>query len=257
MTREMARYRPQKPRNAKAQSGQPGSGNDLIYGIHAVEAALGNPNRAIQRISVTENAGRRLAKAIAARGVPAEFVKPKDLDRLAGSDARHQGVVLEASQLPKATIDDLARARLVVVLDQVSDPHNVGAVLRSSAAFGVDALIMTARNSPPLSATLAKVASGGLEHVKVLRVTNLARTLGELANMGFDRIGLDGESEEFFENVEISLPFALVLGAEGKGLRRLTAENCDRLCKLRTDGPISSLNVSNAAAIALHSLRAS
>ena len=205
---------------------------------------------------MTENAGRRLAEAIAARGVPAEFVKPKDLDRIVGAQARHQGVVLEASQLPAAAIGDLAGARLVVVLDQVSDPHNVGAVLRSSAAFGVDALIMTARNSPPLSATLAKVASGGLEHVKVLRVTNLARTLGELANMGFERIGLDGKSEEAFEKIDISFPLALVFGAEGKGLRRLTAENCDRVCELRTDGPLSSLNVSNAAAIALHSLRA-
>jgi len=230
----------------------PGGGRVLIYGLHAVEAAMGNPSRTVHQLFATENAERRLAAAIAARRLAVQRVAPAALDRLLGADTVHQGVALEASALPDLGLDDLAGRRLVLVLDQVTDPHNLGAILRSAAAFAVDAVVVTARNSPPLAGSLAKAASGGLEHVPVIRIPNLARALSRLGELGFDRIGLDGEAESRLEDMTVSPPVALVLGAEGKGLRRLTRETCDRLCRLTTSGPIASLNVSNAAAVALH-----
>jgi len=251
----MARQRSHHARGPKRAPKPAGPVRYLIYGSHAAEAALGNTRRIIQAVYVTENALKRLRPAIEARGIGAELKTPKDLDRLTGPDARHQGVVVETAPLEAPNLTDLEAAKLVIVLDQVSDPHNVGAVLRSAAAFGADALIMTARNSPPLNGTLAKAASGGLEHVDVVHVTNLARALAQLAAFGFTRIGLDGGASQTLETTQSPPPLALVLGAEGKGLRRLTAENCDYVCRLATPGPLASLNVSNAAAIALHIVR--
>ncbi len=253
----MARHRTHRARGPKQGSNAPGPAKDLIYGTHAAEAALGNERRIIKAVYATENAMKRLHSAIEARGIGVEVKTPREMDKLTGPEARHQGIAVEADPLEALNLADLAEAKLVIVLDQVTDPHNVGAVLRSAAVFGADALVMTSRNSPPLSGTLAKAASGGLEHVDVVHVPNLARALAQLATFGFTRIGLDGNADQTLEMAKPSPPLALVLGAEGKGLRRLTAENCDHLCRLSTVGPLASLNISNAAAVALHIVSAS
>lgn len=234
---------------------EPQDGPVLLYGIHAVEAALRNPARAIGRLFLTENAERRLAEAIAARSVTAERVIPRDLDRRLGPDTVHQGALLETELLPESSLEELAArtdAGPILVLDQVTDPHNVGAVLRSAAAFGAAGLVMTRRHSPPLTGTLAKSASGALDLVPIALVQNLARALAELGELGCTRIGLDGTGPRQIEDEPLTGPIALVLGAEGKGLRQLTKESCDRLCRIATPGPLSSLNVSNAAAVVLH-----
>jgi 23S rRNA (guanosine2251-2'-O)-methyltransferase len=227
-----------------------------IYGLHAVAAALANPGRVIKRVLASDNAARRLAEALNARGVIVDPVSPRDLDRRLGADTVHQGVLLETEPLAEPDFAELAataaEAGPLVVLDQVTDPHNVGAVLRSGAAFGCSGLVMTRRNSPPLAGTLAKAASGALEVVPVALVQNLARALAELKESGFTLVGLDGGADGAIEAEPLAGPVALVLGAEGKGLRQLTRETCDRLARISTPGPVGSLNVSNAAAIALH-----
>jgi 23S rRNA (guanosine2251-2'-O)-methyltransferase len=179
----------------------------------------------------------------------------REIDRLAGVDAVHQGIAVLVDPLPEPSLDALAAARLVVVLDQVTDPQNVGAVLRSAAAFAADALVLTERHGPADSSALAKAASGALEYVPLVRVTNLARALDQLGAMGFFRFGLDRASPVKIETaIETGGKTVIVLGAEGKGLRRLTREKCDRLVRIETPGPIASLNVSNAAALALYVL---
>ena len=159
--------------------------------------------------------------------------------------------MLEARPLAPIDVSELPPRGLVVVLDQITDPHNVGAILRTAAAFAVDALVTTERHSPEFSGALAKSASGGLEHVPVCTVTNLARALAEMGDMGYLRVGLDSEAPAPLEAIPLARPLALVLGAEDKGLRRLTRERCDALARLDLPGAIKSLNVSNAAAIAL------
>lgn len=235
---------------------RPGSaaGPVVIYGLHAAQAALANPERGIHKVYATPNAALRAAAALAQRGLQAQIVTPKELDRMAGPESVHQGILIEAGPPPPLQIEDCGSASLILVLDQVTDPHNAGAVLRSAAAFGVDALIMTERHSPPLSGALAKAACGGLEHVPVVLVTNLATALQEMGEMGFFRIGLDAAAPHGFEDEPPHERLALVLGAEDKGLRRLTRERCDKLCALFTKKQLVSLNVSNAAAIALHHL---
>lgn len=227
----------------------------VLYGIHAVEAALRNTDRKIRRLLLTENAQRRLQSVLQERGVAGEPAAPKDLDRLLGSEAVHQGVMLETAPLDEPDLETLAegaQGRPLLVLDQVTDPHNVGAILRSAAVFGAAGLVMTRRHSPPLDGTLAKSASGALELVPVALVGNLARAIEELKDLGFTVVGLDGEAETAIEAIDWTGRVALVLGAEGKGLRQLTRESCDQLCRITAEGPLASLNVSNAAAVALH-----
>jgi len=226
------------------------AGAALIYGWHSALAALQNPRRGIRRVVATRNALARL-KDLGIRNLP-EPAEPREIDRLAGDGALHQGILVVADMLPEQGIDDLEEAKLLVVLDQVTDPHNVGAVLRSAAAFGADALIMTERHSPTESGVLAKAASGALEHVNIVHAKNLARALDQLGEIGFFRIGLDSEYEAPIDAARRDERIALVLGAEGKGLRRLTREKCDALGRLDLPGPIKSLNVSNAAALALY-----
>ena len=225
-----------------------------LYGLHAVEAALQNPGRAVTRLLMTENAEHRLKPALAGR--TPERVSPRDLDRLLGPDTVHQGVLLETEPLLEPTLADIAAAAdtggPLVVLDHVTDPHNVGAILRSCAVFGASGLVMTRRHSPPLDATLAKSASGALELVPIALEQNLARSIAEMKELGFVTLGLDDEADNLLEEEPFEGRVALVLGAEGKGLRELTRTSCDRLCRIATSGPIASLNVSNAAAIALH-----
>lgn len=228
-----------------------------IWGLHAVEAALNNERRVVRRLALTENAERRLAEAIAAKGASVERASPRDLDRDLGTETVHQGALLEAEPLPEPSLEDLIALSAstggpLVVLDQVTDPHNVGAILRSAAVFGAAGMIMTRRHSPPLSGALAKTASGALELVPIALVGNLARTLAELGEAGVARIGLDGEAEAEIGIETFGVPSAIVLGAEGKGLRRLTRELCDRLVRIGAAGALASLNVSNAAAVALY-----
>lgn len=245
--------KPQRPQGAAAGFDD---GIVRLYGVHPVEAALRNPARTISKLMVTENAERRLAEAIAARGAKPEPVSPRELDRLLGEDTVHQGVMLETEHLPEPELADLAELACVggpiVVLDQVTDPHNAGAVIRSAAVFGASGVIMTRRHSPPLNGTLAKSASGALEVVPIVMTQNLARALIELKASGVRVIGLDGEGETLIDDQPFDGPVAIVLGAEGKGLRQLTRETCDVICRIAAPGPIDSLNVSNAAAVTLH-----
>jgi 23S rRNA (guanosine2251-2'-O)-methyltransferase len=244
-----------KPRHATRR---PDTDRILLFGVHAVEAALANPKRTVVRLLATENAAHRLAPLLAKRGLTPEDASPRDLDRLLGPDAVHQGVALEAEPLPPTGLDEVSLEGILLVLDQVTDPQNVGAALRSAAAFGAAGLVLTERHSPPLQGVLAKAASGALDVVPVILVKNLAQALAELGELGFMRVGLAEEATEALEAAPLARPLALVLGAEGKGLRQLTKEHCDRLCRISTQSAFASLNVSNAAAIALHwaSLRA-
>jgi 23S rRNA (guanosine2251-2'-O)-methyltransferase len=238
-----------RPRGAAGDGRQ---GAALIYGWHSAVAALQNPRRRIQKVMATRNALQRLAEI----GIPnlPQPVDPREIDRLVGHDAVHQGVAVIADPLPDLDLESLADAKLVLVLDQVTDPHNVGAVLRSATAFKADAIVLTERHGPSETGVLAKAASGGLEHVPLVRVTNLARAMDQLGEMGFLRLGLDSEHAEALETIEPWSKVAIALGAEGKGIRRLTREKCDRLVRIDAPGPIASLNVSNAATLALYVL---
>jgi 23S rRNA (guanosine2251-2'-O)-methyltransferase len=223
-----------------------------IYGIHAVSAALGNPRRDIRRLLVTPNATQRLGALASRPDVTAEPATPRDLDRLLGPDTVHQGAAVEVAPLASAGIEALADARLIVVLDQITDPHNVGAIMRSAVAFGADAVVTTGRHAAIETGTLAKAASGALDRIAWIEVPNLARALEEIGAMGFTRIGLDSEATTDIEDAIVGERIALVLGAEGKGLRRLTRDTCDALARLSVPGAIASLNVSNAAVLALY-----
>jgi len=227
------------------------AGLSRIFGFHSVAAALSSPRRELVKLYATPAAAARLAPDIERRHVPVEILSPEEIDRVAPREAVHQGVVLDAHPLPPVSIDSLPENGLVLVLDQVSDPHNVGAILRTAAAFGVDALVTTERHSPEFDGTVAKAASGGVEFVPIAVVPNLARALSDLGDLGYWRIGLDSEAPGALTEARLERPLALVLGAEGKGLRRLTRERCDALARLDLPGPIKSLNVSNACAVAL------
>jgi 23S rRNA (guanosine2251-2'-O)-methyltransferase len=224
----------------------------ILYGWHTVTAALANPQRQIRKLFLTENSARRLADEKIHTRVPPEIVRPQTIDHRLGPDAVHQGLLAEADPLPSPGIDDLAQEGIVLVLDQITDPHNVGAILRSAAAFAVKAIVTTARHSPEATGVLAKSASGALEMVPVVTVQNLHRALGELNDLGFMTVGLDSEGSEDLGAVTLREPLALVLGAEGKGLRQLTRETCSVVARLDMPGEIKSLNVSNAAVLALY-----
>jgi len=249
---------PGNRRRATAHAGRhhhrPGElhGPAVLYGFHPVSEALRNPARKQLRLLATENAFARLKEAGIEPRIAPQLVRPQDIDRLLTPDAVHQGLLLEAEPLPAPEIENLPDHALVLVLDQVTDPHNVGAILRTAAAFAVDAVVTTARHSPAATGVLAKSASGGLEHVPFITVQNLARGLEALRERGVLCVGLDSDAPENLEQMALTRPLALVLGAEGKGLRQKTRESCDHTARLDLPGAIKSLNVSNAAAIALH-----
>lgn len=213
--------------------------------------ALGSARRKLLRLSATEAAAERVAGAAAARGVPLLVLPADAIASRLPRDAVHQGLLLEARRLAPIALDDVPDDGIVLLLDQITDPHNVGAILRTAAAFAVSALVLTDRHAPDLSGTLAKAASGGLEHVPVALVVNLARSLDRLGERGFFRVGLDSAGEAPLDAMALPRPLALVLGAEGTGLRRLTRERCDAVARLDMPGAIKSLNVSNACAVAL------
>jgi 23S rRNA (guanosine2251-2'-O)-methyltransferase len=228
--------------------------NDILYGLHTVAAALANPKRKFVKLLATKNAAERIKDEIAASGLVPTEASPKELDRIVGPEAVHQGMVLEAKPLRQPRLDQIPKEGVTVFLDQVTDPHNVGAILRSCAAFAVTALVTTARHSPEGSGVLFKAASGAYELVPFVKVTNLSRAMDEMREYGFRLIGLDSEAERTVADIDKSPPLALVLGAEGKGLRELTRKTCDEVVRLDLPGAIKSLNVSNAAAISLYAL---
>jgi 23S rRNA (guanosine2251-2'-O)-methyltransferase len=224
----------------------------ILYGWHTVVAALANPQRHIRKLILTENAARRLADDKIDTRVTPEIVRPNLIDQRLGPDAVHQGLLAEAEPLPSPDLDTLAQEGIVLVLDQITDPHNVGAILRSAAAFAVKAIVTTARHSPEATGVLAKSASGALELVPLVTVQNLARALNELNDQGFLTVGLDSQGSADLGSVALQQPLALVLGAEGKGLRQLTRDTCSVVARLDMPGEIKSLNVSNAAVLALY-----
>jgi 23S rRNA (guanosine2251-2'-O)-methyltransferase len=228
------------------------SGVSVLYGFHAVREALRGKRRKILDIYATEAAARRLEGEIAGAGLCPHIVTAEDLARRLGTGAAHQGVMLEALPLERLDLSDIvSRSGIVLLLDQITDPHNAGAILRTAAAFGVDAVVVTHRHAPEMTGVVAKAASGGLEHVAIVGVVNLARALERLGDSGYLRLGLDSEAELNLAQTPVRWPIALVLGGEGKGLRRLSRENCDFLVRLDMPGAIKSLNVSNACAVAL------
>jgi 23S rRNA (guanosine2251-2'-O)-methyltransferase len=224
----------------------------FIYGWHPVTAALQNPARHVRRLLATENAARRLTDEHIATPVPPEIVRPSAIAERLTPDAVHQGLYLEADPLPSPAVEDIPRQGVVLVLDQITDPHNVGAILRSAAAFSASAIVMTQRHSPDATGALAKAASGALEYVPLVNVQNLARGLAALKQAGFLVVGLDSDGDGDLSALPLRKPLALVLGAEGKGLRQLTKETCDHVARIDMPGAIKSLNVSNAAALALY-----
>ncbi len=204
---------------------KPGADLVTLYGVHAVREALRTKARKLLALYATPAAADRIAPDAALAGLTPQIVEPADLDRRLGAGAVHQGLLLEARPLPARDLSEIeSRSGIVLVLDQITDPHNVGAILRTAAAFAVDALVVTDRHAPDFSGVLAKTASGGLEHVPVVAVVNLARAMEELGRMGYLRVGLDSEGSASLEDMVLSRPLALALGAEGKGLRRLTRE---------------------------------
>ena len=224
----------------------------ILYGWHTGAAALANPQRQIRKLWLTENAARRLADDKIDTRVPPEIVRPALIDARLGPDAVHQGLLAEADPLPSPDLEDLPQEGIILVLDQITDPHNVGAIMRSAAAFAVKAIVTTARHSPEATGVLAKSASGALELVPLVTVQNLARALNELNDQGFLTVGLDSEGSDHLGALTLRQPLALVLGAEGKGLRQLTRETCSVVARLDLPGEIKSLNVSNAAVLALY-----
>ena len=225
----------------------------LIYGFHSVREALDNPSRRLIRLLVTENALARL-KETGPLPLQPEIVRPEAIGRLLTPDAVHQGVLLEAEPPQAPSLGALPDDALLLALDQVTDPHNVGAILRSASAFGVHAVIVTQRHSPQVTGVLAKAASGALEHVPMIPVQNLARTLTELGERGWFRLGLDSDAPIAIGEAPIRRPLVIVLGAEGKGLRQSTRAICDAMARLDLPGAIKSLNVSNAAAVTLYAV---
>ena len=258
------RAKPMRGRAGRMQGGR-GSGRGTagavrLWGRHAVEAALTNPLRSAKKLWGTREAIQALLDDNDAElppTLPVEYAQALDLARLVARDAPHQGLVLDCLALDDVVLADAieaAEGRTLVVLDSVTDPHNVGAILRSCAAFDVAALITQDRHAPPESGTLAKSASGALEVVPWVRVVNLARALEIIADAGYWRIGLDGAGTAVFPAAIPSGPVVLVLGAEGEGLRHNVAQHCDAIARLPIASAVESLNVSNAAAIALYAV---
>ncbi len=244
--------------NGGRGSGRASTGQVRLWGRHAVEAALKNPDRKHQKLWATPEGLESLDGELPEH-FPIEHASAADLGRLVARDAPHQGLVLECSPLDDVHLEDVMdgqAGRPLVVLDQVTDPHNVGAIIRSAAAFGAAAVITQDRHAPPESGTLAKSASGALDTVPWVRVVNLARALEDMANAGYWRIGLAGEAEATLSNAMTAGPVALVLGAEGPGMRANIASHCDALARLPITSAVESLNVSNAAAISLYAVAA-
>lgn len=229
-----------------------------LYGLHTVRHALENENRIAKKLYLTPNARERLEisdELFASLNI--EESSPRELDKLVGSNAVHQGCVLEAIPLESKNLAQISDSPLLLVLDQVTDPHNVGAIMRSAVAMGAGAIITTTRHSPTETGVLAKSASGALDMIDHIEARNLSNALGELHKLGYQTIGLDSEGPDILENSIIfkngtKTKVALVMGNEGKGLRSKTRDTCTTLARVDMPGAIKSLNVSNATALALY-----
>ncbi|MEP0519608.1 MAG: 23S rRNA (guanosine(2251)-2'-O)-methyltransferase RlmB [Hyphomicrobiales bacterium] len=253
------RSRSNKPQRNKLARGEKHARDEegpiYLYGFHACEAALKNPTRKVISAHLTKNMADRLT----GEGVnlPDNWTecRPREMDGLVERDAVHQGVILEVDPLAQPTLEGVRHHNLILVLDQLTDPHNVGAIIRSACAIGAGAVVTTRRHAPHESGLLAKTASGAFEHTPYIQVTNLARAVDEMRALGFFTIGLDSDGEnDLLDTVAQNKQrdkIALILGAEGRGLRRLTRDLCDALARLDMEGPIKSLNVSNAAALSM------
>ncbi|MDX2027379.1 MAG: 23S rRNA (guanosine(2251)-2'-O)-methyltransferase RlmB [Alphaproteobacteria bacterium] len=262
-------FRPHKehPSPPQAISKPAASSRDSVFlwGLHAVRAAWLNPKRRCYRLWLAEAGQKNFATTLdeardnLLKRPDIKHVDRRELDRLTPPGSVHQGIVLEAAPLHEPSLQDVIAGDnppdLLLMLDQVTDPHNIGAILRSAASFGAGAVIMTERNAPGVTGVLAKSASGAVEHVPQIHVVNLARALDTLRQAGYWCIGLTEEGARELSACDISGRTVLVLGAEGEGLRHLTRQKCDELARLPTGGPIGSLNVSNAAAVALYEAR--
>ena len=254
-----------KRSSAKSSSrGADDGGRLWLYGIHAVNAALANPSRRCHRLLVTRPTLPNLqtaARENTAAALAPEISDRHDIERQLPRDAVHQGVAMSVDPLPAIALDVVLDATagqtdaVIVVLDQATDPRNVGAVLRTAAAFGVQAVVAPRRHAPEATGSLAKAASGALESVPVVRVTNLARGLREIKESGFWCVGLDARDGAAIADAELGGRLALVMGAEGSGLRRLTRDGCDTLVRIPLGGGVESLNLSVSAAIALYEVR--
>ena len=231
-------------------------GNYWIYGTHAALAALANPNRKCRRIIAT--AGFIESHAGMLNLDRADTVKRTEIEEMLPNGAVHQGIAVEAAPLTDLKLDEVLadvsseERTCVVVLDQATDPRNIGAILRSAAAFGILCLIVQDRHAPPETGSMAKAASGALEHVPVVRVTNLVRTMGELKELGFWCVGLDGRAETSLAKISLNGHTSFVFGAEGSGIRRLTRKTCDIIAKIPLSGQADSLNLANAVGISLY-----
>lgn len=237
-------------------SGRASPGQVRLWGRHAVEAALKNPDRQHRKLWATREGVASLDGELP-DDFPVEYADVQDLARLVAKDAPHQGLVLECAALEDRFLDEVLDgnpARPIIVLDQVTDPHNVGAIMRSAVAFNAAALVTQDRHAPSEGGVIAKSASGALETLPWIRVVNLARAMEEMAEAGYWRIGLTGHTETTFAEALPAGPVAIVLGAEGEGMRQNIEAHCDALAKLPISNEIESLNVSNAAAIALYAV---
>ncbi len=242
-----------KPRVAPRRGARRDRGGAVVlYGWHTVKAALENPQRRFHRLFATENVVRRLTEDKVTFPIAPTLARIEDIAAIAGAKAVHQGLCAEAEPLASPELEDVATGGIVLALDQITDPHNFGAILRSAAAFAVTAVVTTQRHSPEATGVLAKAASGALEYVPIVTVVNLARALDELRELNTLLIGLDSAGDADLAAIPLSTPLALVIGAEGKGLRHLTRAHCDVIARLALPGRITSLNVSNAAAVALY-----
>ena len=235
------------------------SGGQWLYGLHAVKAALANPRRKLGRALLTPRAAESLGEKLLQR-VRVEIMEPGAIDRILPPGAVHQGAALEASPLKSRDLDEVLAQhhggrRIILVLDQLSDPHNVGAILRTACAFGVTAVMVQDRHGPPQSGALAKAASGALDLIPYIEVVNISRALDQLAERGFWRIALAGDGGTSLAQAILAGDVALVLGSEGDGIRRLVREHCEASAFIPIERTVESLNVSNAAAIALYEVR--
>ncbi len=259
MTMKKPKWVVEKERQRKATEAE----TVWLFGLHAVRDALMNPAREKLRLIVTRNAADKLGDAIGAAGIEPEMADPRKFTAPIDPQSVHQGAALEVKPLDwgpvaERCLGDGERVPRVVLLDRVTDPHNVGAILRSSEVFGALAVIGMRHHAAPETGALAKTASGALERQPYLRVRNLADTIGELQSMGYLVLGLDGEADITLEQAaegKLDRPIALVLGAEGPGLRPKTKDSCDALVRIDFAGSFGSLNVSNAAAVALYAVR--
>ena len=254
------------PATNRSRDRRPAATEVWLYGLHAVAAALANPDRRPKRLLLTQDAAEALADTVAntPHAIAPAVVERRDIDPLLPPGAVHQGVALHCALLPAIAVENIEDAaadgeplperRIVVALDQVSDPHNVGAILRSAAAFGALAVIVPDSHAPEENGTIAKAASGAMETVPLIRVANFVRALGTLKSKGYWCVGLDGEAPSTLAEQDLPEALVLVLGAEGAGLRRLTLETCDFTARLPIRPDMESLNVSNAAAVALYAL---